>query len=113
VSRLVTTIRSPGVAPGVGERRGGGPHVLGRVEDEERGRPTQLVGERLVSASWSGRPGLVGDPDRARDRRQHERGVADAVQRHERDAAVPQAEVLGGQLRGEAALAHRRRCPSA
>ena len=107
VRRLVTTIAEAG-RPGleVGERRGGGPDVLGRVEDEEGGRPAQLVGERLGQRLVERAAGLVGDADRARDRRQHERRVADAVQRHERDPAVPQPEVLGGQLRGEAALAH-------
>ena len=96
--------RCPGLE--IGERRRGGPDVLGGVEDEQRGRPAQLVGERLVERLVERAAGLVGDADRAGDRRQHERRVAHPVERHEGDPALPAPEVLGGELRGEAALPH-------
>ena len=48
----------------VGERRGGGRHVLGGVEDEEGGRRAQLVGQRLGQRLVERAARLVGDPDR-------------------------------------------------
>ena len=83
-TRLVARIVEPGRPRlEVGERRRGGADVLHRVEDEQRRTVAERLGERLGQRA----AGLVGDAERAGDRGQHHRGVADAVERHERDPA--------------------------
>ena len=102
-TRLVARIVRPGVrSPQVRERRRGAPQVLHRVQDEDRGPVAQRLRERLGQ-----RPaGLVGDADRARDRRQHHRAVADGVERHAGDPPVALGEGPDRQLGGQPALPH-------
>ena len=68
----------------VGERGRRRAHVLHGVEDEQAGRAS----ERLREGLDQGPARLVGHAHRAGDGRHHERGVADAVERHERDPPV-------------------------
>ena len=101
--RLVARIVRPG-RPGeeVGEGRRGGPHVLDGVEDEDARLAAQGLGEGLDD-----RPaGLFRDAHGAGDRGQDERRVVDAVEGHERDAAVAPRQRAAGELDGEPALPH-------
>ncbi len=85
----------------VGERGRCRSHVLDRVEDEQAGRTSERLRERLDE-----RPArLLGHPHRAGDRRYHQRGVAHAVERHERDPAVAAHQGSPGDLDGQPALA--------
>ncbi len=95
--------RQPG-RPGeeVGEGRRGGPHVLDGVEDEDARLAAQGLGEGLDD-----RPaGLLRDAHGAGDRGQDQRRVVDAVEGHERHAAVPPRQRAAGELDGEPALPH-------
>ena len=89
----------------VRERRGGRADVLDGVEDEQCRPATELRGEGAAQGLGQGAPGLVGDADGTCDRGEHQRRIADAVERHDRDTSVPCPEVTRCQLRREAALA--------
>ena len=86
----------------VGEGRRGRAHVLDGVEDEDAGRASERLGEAL----HDGPAGLLGDAHGTGDRRQDQRWVAHAVERHERDAPVATRHRPARQLDGQPALAH-------